>query len=180
MELAIQTRQFRFIDIKYHPPLFSVWCSRVPKLTIETQDLNHNIFWHFSFQQLLPPANEVCEGYVFTDVCLSTRGGVRGCSGACMVALGGIQGCSRGVCMVFSGGWGLCMVAPRGHAWLLPGEGVCMVALGGCVWLLWGCAWFFRGGMCGFFGGGHAWFFPGGCAWFFLGGMCGFFRGGHV
>ena len=26
----------------------------------------------------LPPANEVCEGYVFTGVCLSTGGGVRG------------------------------------------------------------------------------------------------------
>ena len=24
---------------------------------------------------LLPPANEVCEGYVFTSVCLSTGGG---------------------------------------------------------------------------------------------------------
>ena len=27
-------------------------------------------------QVSLPPANEVCEGYVFTGVCLSTRGGV--------------------------------------------------------------------------------------------------------
>ena len=26
---------------------------------------------------LLPPANEVCEGYVFTGVCLSTGGGGR-------------------------------------------------------------------------------------------------------
>ena len=31
---------------------------------------------------LLPPANEVCEGYVFTSVCLSTGGGgVRGGGG---------------------------------------------------------------------------------------------------
>ena len=28
-------------------------------------------FW---FSELLPPANEVCEGYVFTGVCLSTGG----------------------------------------------------------------------------------------------------------
>ena len=28
-----------------------------------------------SIQLFLPPASEVCEGYVFTDVCLSTRGG---------------------------------------------------------------------------------------------------------
>ena len=28
------------------------------------------------FVALLPPANEVCEGYVFTGVCLSKRGGV--------------------------------------------------------------------------------------------------------
>ena len=42
----------------------------------------------------LPPANEVCEGYVFTGVCLFTGGG------ACVVALGR------------RGAW---------HAWLLPG-----------------------------------------------------------
>ena len=29
----------------------------------------------------LPPANEFCEGYVFTGVCLSTGGGVCLCSG---------------------------------------------------------------------------------------------------
>ena len=28
---------------------------------------------------LLPPANEVCEGYVFTGVCLSTGGGLPHC-----------------------------------------------------------------------------------------------------
>ena len=39
---------------------------------------------------LLPPANEVCEGYVFTGVCHSVhRGGMHGCSGgACVVARG--------------------------------------------------------------------------------------------
>ena len=88
----------------------------------------------------LPPANEVCEGYVFTGVCLSMGQGVRGCSGggghawllpegegACVVALGGVCGCSGGACVV----------APGRHAWLLPG---------GHAWLLWG-------GMCGCLGG---------------------------
>ena len=70
---------------------------------------------------LLPPANEVCEGYVFTGVCLST-------GGACMVARegGGVRGCSGGPCVVAPGG--ACVDAPGGHAWLLPG--------GGRAWLL--------------------------------------------
>ena len=50
-------------------------------------------------EQLLPPANEVCEGYVFTGVCLSTGeggrawlpGGMCGCQGACVVK-GGMCG----------------------------------------------------------------------------------------
>ena len=34
---------------------------------------------------LLPPPNKVCEGYVFTGVCLSTGGGMHGWGGeACM------------------------------------------------------------------------------------------------
>ena len=62
----------------------------------------------FTAGPFLPPANVVCEGYVFTPVCDSVnRGG-----GACVVAPGGgVCGCSGG----------------RGHAWLLPG---------GCEWLL--------------------------------------------
>ena len=33
--------------------------------------------WEGDFiTHLLPPANEVCKGYVFTGVCLSTGGGV--------------------------------------------------------------------------------------------------------
>ena len=36
--------------------------------------------------KLLPPAKEVCEGYAFTGVCLST-------GGACIVAEGGMCGC---------------------------------------------------------------------------------------
>ena len=53
-----------------------------------------------SFNPFLPPANEVCEGYVFTGVCDSVnRGrGVRGfIRGACVVLFGG-------ACMVLFGG----------------------------------------------------------------------------
>ena len=115
---------------------------------------------------LLPPANEVCEGYVFTTVCLST-GGVGHAWfpwGSCMVTWGS--------CVVtwghawFPGGmhgcWGACMVT-GGHAWLMGGMcgclGACMVAggmhdcQGACI---------VAGGMCGEEGGcvvkgGHAW-----------------------
>ena len=79
---------------------------------------------------LLPPANEVCEGYVFTGVCLSTRG-------PCLDAQGG------GRAWLLPGRE--CLVAPRrghalllrGHAWLL--HGACVVAQGegsvhGCCW----------------------------------------------
>ena len=106
----------------------------------------------------LPPANVVCEGYVFTPVCDSVNRGSGGGHawllwGACVVAPGGVHGCSGGVCMVALGGhvWGVymggmhgcsrggmhgcsggCMVALGGHVWLL--WGACMVAPGGCVW----------------------------------------------
>ena len=90
------------------------------------------IFW--INRVLLPPANEVCEGYVFTGVCHSVHGG------ACVVAPGG-------------GTW----LLPGGHVWLLLG-GMHGYS-GGCAWLLWGgmhgCS---GGGMCGC-SGGHAWFF---------------------
>ena len=97
---------------------------------------------HNCLHSFLPPTNEVCEGYVFTGVCLSTGGGggMHGCSqgghawllpggacmvaprGACVVAQGGMHGCSGGSCMVAPGGhawllWGACVVAPGGHAW---------------------------------------------------------------
>ena len=69
------------------------------------------------FMPYLPPANEVCEGYVFTRVCQSfcSWGGVRGCG---------------------AGGWA-CMVA-GGHAWLrgacvVVGGGACVIAGGACV-----------------------------------------------
>ena len=128
---------------------------------------------------LLPPANEVCEGYVFTRVCQSfcSRGGVW-LLGACVVAgghvvvargcawLGGMCGC-QGACIVAGG----CAWLPGGGVWLLGGmhglwghvwlpgcmrgcQGACLVAGGG------GCAWLpggMRGcweDMCGCEGGG--------------------------
>ena len=98
--------------------------------------------------KFLPPANVVCEGYVFTPVCDSVKGG------------GGVCGCSGGR---------VCMVAQGGHVWLL--RGACMVApRGQRAWLLWGGAWLLRGGVCvvapgGMHGcsGGHAWLLWGVC-----------------
>ena len=107
-----------------------------------------------TFFNSLPPANVVCEGYVFTPVCDSVNGGacvvapgggrawllqgglggMRGCS------QGGMCGCSRGGAWLLWGGGGACVVAPGGHAWLL--RGACVVALGGHACLL-------GGGMCG-------------------------------
>ena len=122
-------------------------------------------------KMLLPPANEVCEGYVFTGVCLSTwggAGGMHGCSGggcawllqgACMVAPGGgMHGCSGGACVVAH--WGGMCGCSRG------GMHGCS---GGHVWLLWG-------GMRGC-SGGHAWLLRGACvvALGGGGGMHGFF-----
>ena len=125
------------------------------------------------FFTFLPPTNEVCEGHVFTGVCLST-GGMHG-KGACMV--GGMH--SGGVCMARVGGgvhgggmcgrghvwWGACMVrgacAAGRHAWLgtymvggLHGGGACMV---GEVCMVGGHAW--HGGVHGMdvHGTGHAW-----------------------
>ena len=49
--------------------------------------------WSLLFRQMpwfLPPANEVCEGYVFTGVCLSTRGG-----GRAWLLPGGLHGIRR-------------------------------------------------------------------------------------
>ena len=111
----------------------------------------------------LPPANEVCEGYVFTGVCDS-------------VNRGGVRGCSRGACVVLFGG---------GHAWFYLGgmhgfiwggvhgfiRGACMVLFGGHAWFyLGGHAWFYLGGVRGFIGG-HACFYSGGVRGF-IGGAC--------
>ena len=83
-------------------------------------------FW-LPFVEFLPPANEVCEGYVFTGVCLST-GGMRAwlLTGGCMVAPGGHAWLLRGACMVSPRG-GMRGCSGGGHAWLLPGGG-------GCAW----------------------------------------------
>ena len=63
--------------------------------------------------KLLPPANEVCEGYVFTRVCLST-------GGTCAWQGGHVwQGC---VHVRWQG------MHDRGHAW----QGACMA--GGHAW----------------------------------------------
>ena len=74
----------------------------------------------------LPPANEVCEGYVFTLICLSTGGGgVHGRGHACTAGghacvAGGMRG--RGACMAGRCTWqgvmhgrGTCMAGD--HAW---------------------------------------------------------------
>ena len=92
----------------------------------------------------LPPANEVCEGYVFTGVCL--QGGMLGRGGH--VWQGGMRG--GGACVA----GGTCMeegVCMAGGAWWggVCGKGECMA--GGHAWL-WGCAWL---GAC--VAGGHAW-----------------------
>ena len=79
---------------------------------------------------LLPPANKVCKGYVFTGICLST-------GEACMVALGGMAHV-----------W----LLQGGHVWLLLGDGgmggMRGCSGGGCAWLLWG-ACMVKGGMHG-------------------------------
>ena len=123
----------------------------------------------------LPPANEVCEGYVFTGVCLSTGGhawllqgghvwllwgGMCSCSGVGWGGVGDVHGCSQGGmhgcsqgCVIAPGGihgcsWGVCMVAPGG---------ACMIPQG-CTWLLQedGHAWLLRGA-CLIAHWGHAW-----------------------
>ena len=76
----------------------------------------------------LPPANEVCEGYVFTGVCLSTPG-VCACFG------GHVWFYSGGHVWLYSGGaWFY-----SGHAWF------CLGVMHGFPG---GCTWFFRGGAC--------------------------------
>ena len=68
------------------------------KVTCSLPPVSYCLKAGFTACVLLPPANEVCEGYVFIGVCLSTVGwGVRG--GVC-VWQGGVRGC---------GGGGACM-----------------------------------------------------------------------
>ena len=79
-----------------------------------------------SLSVYLPPANEVCEGYIFTGVCLST-GGACTARGACVVGM-----CVAG---------GACVAG--GHAW----SGVRDWWGGLCGWggvHGWGRAWYAR------------------------------------
>ena len=62
-----------------------------------------------SYQIYLPPANEVCEGYVFTGVCLSVHRGRSAWQGGACVA-----GC---VCVWQGGMHGRGMCVAGGHAW---------------------------------------------------------------
>ena len=100
----------------------------------------------------LPPANEVCEGYVLTGVCLST-------GRACMVAPGGhawllgggMHGCSGGhawllqggVCGCSGGGGCMCGCSQGGHAWA-PVHGCSWGGVHGC----WGGCVVAQGGAC--------------------------------
>ena len=72
------------------------------------------------------PRNEVCEGYVFTGVCLSTRGGGAGGihDGLHAWQKGGMHGGGHvwwGACVAVGHvWWGACVVGGvygRGHAW---------------------------------------------------------------
>ena len=105
-----------------------------------------SLVYSFTVKSFLPPANEVCEGYVFTPVSQSfcsqgggrawlwgggawLQGGMHGCRGcawlwgACMV-VGSVHGC--GGCAWL---WGACVVV-GGHVWLQGGVhgcgGACM------------------------------------------------------
>ena len=137
-------------------------------LTAEHRDLRSH-FANGAMRHLLPPANEVCEGYVFTGVCLSTTGG------HAWLLWGGMHDCSGGRAWLLHGGVWFFLGGMHGFCW-------------GCMVFSGGCAWFFPEGMHGFFwgacmvfSGGHACFFLGGWHACFWGGMRGFFRdGGHA
>ena len=164
--------------------MYQVDCHLWQHLTKTETDFLH------AMNFLLPPANVVCEDYVFTGVCDSVNGGpawfysggVRGfIRGACVVLFGGHawfysggRGFIRGACMVLFGG--ACMVLFRGHAWFYPG-GMRGFIWGACMVLFGGRAWFYLGGMHGFIWGVCVVLF-GGHAWFYLGGMHGFIWGG--
>ena len=117
-------------------------------------------------KRFLPPANEVCEGYVFTGVCLSTGGGgMHGCSGGvCVVARGGVHGCSGGCAWLLQGG----------HVWFYLGGmrgfisgGMRGFIQGGMCGFIWGACVVLFGGACVVLFGGRVWFYSGGHAWFF-------------
>ena len=111
---------------------------------------------------LLPPANEVCEGYVFTGVCLSKPGG----GGRVWFYLGGMHGFIGGHAWFYLGGGmrgfirGACMV-------LFGGVGMRGFIRGACIVLFGGVPCYYSEGACVVLFGGHAWFYSGGRAWFF-------------
>ena len=107
----------------------------------------------------LPPANVVCEGYIFTGICDSVnRGGMPAfCRGACVLLFGGVHGFIQG--------------GMHGFIW-----GACVVLFGGMHGFIWEAAWFYSEGRVWFYLGG-AWFYLGGHAWFYLGDVRGFIRG---
>ena len=86
---------------------------------------------------------------------------MRGCSGGCAwFYLGGIHGFIRGGMCGFI--WGVCMVLFFGGACVVLFGGVvggcvvlfggaCVVLFGGMRGFIWGHAWFYSGGVCGFF-----------------------------
>ena len=84
-------------------------------------------------QQLLPPANIVCKGYVFRFISVHRRGAIPAC------IAGGIPAC------LAAGGvssWGVSSLgSPPGggfSSWQVPGPGGrCLVLGGGCGLLLW-------------------------------------------
>ena len=63
---TFNSKRFLFIShIISNPPWSSVSNSKLLILLLH---------FHFWFKRFLPPANEVCEGYVFTRVCHSVHG----------------------------------------------------------------------------------------------------------
>ena len=137
-------------------PLF--WTDKIPR-----------VFQYFI--AFLPPANEVCEGYVFTGVCLSTPGG------------GGVHGFIQGGMHGFIQG-GIHGFIQGGMRGFIQG-GIHGFIQGGMRGFIGGCAWFYSGGgvhgfiwgACVVLFGGACMVLFGGCAWFYWGGMHGFIRG---
>ena len=128
---------------------------------------------------LLPPANVVCEGYVFTGICDSVnRGGMRGFIwGACVVLFGGHAWFYSGGMHGFIRGGG---VHGFGGACMVLSGGVCGFIWGGMHGFIWGACVVLSGGVCGFIRGGMRGFIQEGVHGFIQGGVHGFIQGGHA
>ena len=92
------TSKFQCATSCYFPKSYQL--HTVPNKMLSIAYPKHTSHSVIRFYALLPPANEVCEGYVFTGVCLSTWGG------HAWFYLGGVRGFL----------WG-------GHAWFSLGGG---------------------------------------------------------